>query len=94
MSCDDIPSLHERLSARAVTTPVTNARGGYGVKGRLIVVHGVGELIRAKSGSDSTIFDVANETRYIVDSLDILTYRILARRRLGESWGSCCNVCS
>ena len=59
-----------------------------------MVVHGVGELIRAKSGSDSTIFDVANETRYIVDSLDILTYRILARRRLGESWGSCCNVCS
>ena len=59
-----------------------------------MVVHGVGELIRAKSGSDSTIFDVANETRYIVDSLDNLTYRILARRRLGESWGSCCNVCS
>ena len=50
-------------------------------------MHGVGELIRAKSGSDSTIFDVANETRYIVDSLGILTYRILGRRRLGESWG-------
>ena len=52
--------------------------------GRLIVVHGVGELIRAKSGSDSTIFDVANETRYIVDSLDILTYRYW----LVDGWGS------